>query len=114
MKNNKLQILYTIKGIQPYHAAERHVAILLSPVDRIEEEAIKNNPNMNVGMIGPDHEGIPPEVKEQLASLFSAMAGGRNKHEDDRNIVLIESEIEFQKRNWRYGDAITATFEKIE
>jgi len=115
-KEDKMQILYTIKGIQPYDSLKNYVAILLSPVDKIHDYMKEENPKpkINMGVIGPEGP-IPPEVQEQMQEFVQNMMGMKKRdHNKDRNIVLIEPEIVFQKRGWRYGDTITATFEKLD
>jgi hypothetical protein len=113
MTDKKMSILYTIKGIQPYSPINGFVAILLSPVDKIPDSKVKK-PNINMGIVGQEGP-IPNDVMEQMQEIFQQMTGmGKRDNNKDREIILIESEMVFQKRGWRYGDTITATFEKIE
>jgi len=112
--NEKMTILYTIKGIQPYQFKKEHVAILLSPVDPLEapvEKTIRSNPKI-IGM-GPDGP-MPPEAAEQIQNMMESMFGMKKKREGDRDIVIIESDHVFRERGWKYGDTIQATFEKTE
>jgi len=115
-ENNKMTILYTIKGIQPYTPIKGFVAILLIPVDQIglDQKPKQNTPN--VGMIGMGPDGnMPPEAMAQLQDVFANMMGAKKRsHEDDRHIVLIESEHSFKERDWKYGDLIDGTFQKTE
>ena len=114
MTDKKMQILYTIKGIQPYDPIEGYVAILLSPVDNIQHQGMKTKPRINMGMVGPGGP-VPQEVLDQLQDMVQSMTGSKRRSpEKDREIILIESEILFQKRGWRYGDTITATFDKLD
>jgi len=116
VKEEKMQILYTIKGIRPYDRINGFVAVLLSPVDNLQENGIdKDKERVKVSAVGPCGEMVPQEVLEQIQGLFQQMTGtGKKGKNSDRNIVLIESEIMFQKRGWHYGDTVTATFEKIQ
>lgn len=67
-----------------------------------------------MGVIGPDGP-VPQEIIDQMQDMFQQMTGMKKRDNNkDRDIVLIESEMVFQKRGWRYGDTITATFEKLE
>jgi hypothetical protein len=118
MTDKKMSILYTIKGIRPYGPLDGFVAILLSPVDKIQNPKTRSRTrkdgNMQLGMCGPDGP-IPEEVMEQMQEIFGEMVGMRKPdHNKDRDIVLIESEMVFQKRGWHYGNTITATFEKLD
>ena len=115
MTDGKLAILYTIKGIQPYDRIKGYVIILLVPVDKLNVMELKKKNNMNVvGMMGPGGP-IPQEVLQQLEDMFGNMPGMKSRGiEDDRRIVLIEEEMTFQKRGWKYNDTIIATFEKAE
>ena len=111
--DRKMSILYTIKGIQPYGPMEGYVAILLVPVDKIDAPLKKiKKPKINMIGMGPGGD-VPPEVMEQMQDMFGQMMGMKKKDiNDDRNIVIIEEETIFQQRGWKYGDTISADFEK--
>jgi hypothetical protein len=113
-EENKVSILYTIKGIQPYERLKEHVAILLVPVDKIDtrQDQVKSKPkNIILGGTGIGMGEVPPE----LMQFFEQMTGQRRGDPDrDRQIVLIEDEMTFQKMGWRYGDTINGIFEKVD
>jgi hypothetical protein len=114
MKEEKIQILYTIKGIKPYEEMKGYVMISLTPVDKLPQLYLGEKPKVHVSAVGPSGEGIPQEIAEQMQEIFQQLTGSRTKINNKRDITLIESEISFQKRGWNYGDIITGTFEKRE
>ena len=113
-EENKVSILYTIKGIQPYERLKEHVAILLVPVDKIDtrpEQMKPKSKSIQIGSMGIGMGEVPPE----LMQFFEQMTGQRRGDPDrDRQIVLIEDEMTFQKMGWRYGDTINGIFEKVD
>ena len=113
-EENRMSILYTIKGIQPYERFKDHVAILLVPVDKIDiqqDPIKKKQTNIQIGQMGIGLAEMPPE----MIQFFEQMTGQRRGDpERDRQLVLIESEMLFQKRGWRYGDTINGIFEKVD
>jgi hypothetical protein len=114
MTDKKMQILYTIKGIQPYDVLKEHVAILLVPIDKIGVALEQKTRSIQIGKFGAGMGDAPP-MPPELINMLEKMAGIRKGDaERDRQIVLIEEEALFQKRGWRYGDTITATFDKLD
>lgn len=114
MEESKLMILYTLKGIQPYESAKGYVALLLSPLDKITSTT-QRRPSGNIGVVGMGKHGpIPDEDMKQIQEMIEGFTGRRKNHDEDRDIILIEPEAEYQKRKWNYGDLIEATFVKVE
>jgi hypothetical protein len=113
-EDSKLTILYTLKGIQPYDPAKGYVALLLSPLDKITQTQQRRYPG-NVGVVGMGKSGpIPPEDMRQIQEMIEGFTGRKKNHDEDRDIILIEPEAEYQKRKWNYGDLIEATFVKVD
>ena len=46
--------------------------------------------------------------------MMDHFTGRNKKNDEDRDIILIEPEAEYQKRKWNYGDLIEATFTKLD
>jgi hypothetical protein len=114
MKQEQLNIKYSIKGIQPYDQITGWVEILLVPMDPLNVPKTRKMPK-NIMISGPAGP-IPEEAMEQMQGFLEhIMPGmGARSTERDREIVLIEEERLFQDRGWKYGDQISVTFEKLE
>ena len=119
MVENKITIPYQIKGIKPSEKKEGYVEVLMEPVDRLEynhEENLNNIPIKITG-IGPDGSPFPPGIQEQLTQMLKnampPMFKGK-KYYDPRKLIHVESEIDFLSRNWKYGDIINVTLEKVK
>ena len=119
MVENKIKFLYQIKGIKPSDRKEGYVEVLMEPVDKIEynQEESSDNIPIKVTGIGPDGSPFPPGFQKQLTQMLeSAMPPtfkGRKSY-DPRRLIHLESEIDFLTRNWKYGDIINVTLEKVK
>ena len=62
-------------------------------------------------------QGFPPGFQEQLNQMLKSaippMFKGK-KSFDPRRLIHVESEIDFLSRNWKYGDIINVTLEKVK
>jgi len=118
MKKEKLSIKYTIKGIQPYDhdRIKGWVSILLVPMDPLSLPAAPKK-RMMTGFT-PDGSPIPKEAIEEMQAVITNILPfpimQQRTPENDREIVIIEEESEFNSRGWKYGDQINVTFEKLE
>jgi hypothetical protein len=107
--SSKLNIIYVIKGIQPYDQIKGYVGILLVPMDALYLPKEKKS---NIIVSGP--MGMPPEAMAEMQEVFGKMLGMKQRSpEADREIVIIEPDETFQNRGWHYGDQISVTFEKL-
>ena len=112
--NEKISLLYKIKGIQPYRQKDGYVMVMLTPVDTLE----LNHRSSNIQVIGPAGGDIPKEALDQMGQQMEQMMaqvipGFREQRDKDpRDIIHLELETDFQKRGWKYGDNITVTLEK--
>jgi hypothetical protein len=98
---------------------EDHVEVVMVPVEKIEynQEKPSNNVPISITGIGPSGSPFPPELQNQLSQMLKGALPTMfqdRKGEDPRNIVHIESEIDFLARNWKYGDIINVTLEKVK
>jgi hypothetical protein len=113
-KESKLSIVYQIKGIGPYDRFKGWVSILLVPLDPLDMPKEKKRNIVVSPMGGPMGGPIPEEIQEVFGQIFGGGFNMRQRQEEDREIFLIEKDDDFQKRNWKYGDQICVTFEKME
>jgi len=111
MKQEPLNIKYSIKGIQPYDRMSGWVCVLLIPMDPLNTPKLKKKNLQIVGPMGP----IPEEAMEEMQQFFSKLIGQRSgTAEEDREIVLILENETFRRLGWKYDDQIGVTFEKLE
>ena len=116
MKDNKITILYQIKGIRPSLRKNGYVEVIMSPIDKWNLEKEEDNLPVKITGIGPDGGMLPPELMKQMNKLMKDALPPhlRQRHEKDpRTLLHVESEIEFMARGWKYGDTISITLEKI-
>ena len=120
MIENKITIPYQIKGIKPSERKEGYVEVLMEPVDKIDygkEEEMPDNIPIQVTGIGPDGSPFPPGFQNQLTQIMKSaippMYKGKKGY-DPRRLIHVESEIDFLARNWKYGDVIDVTLEKVK
>jgi len=120
MVENKITIPYQIKGIKPSERKEGYVEVLMEPVDKIDygkEEDMSDNIPIQVTGIGPDGLAFPPGFQNQLTQMMKSvtppMFKGKKGY-DLRRLIHVESEIDFLARNWKYGDVIDVTLEKVK
>ncbi len=119
MVENKITIPYQIKGIKPSERKEGYVEVLMEPVDKIDyskEEEMSDNIPIKVTGIGPNGSPFPLDFQNQLTQMMkSAMPPMfKGKKFDPRRLIHVESEIDFLARNWKYGDIIDVTLEKVK
>ncbi|RLF04287.1 MAG: hypothetical protein DRJ64_07130 [Thermoprotei archaeon] len=119
MVENKVTIPYQIRGIKPSEYKKGYVEVTLEPVDAIDFNQDDENfhPPIRITGIGPDGSPFPPEFQNQLTQILkSAMPPffRGEKRGDPRRIIHLESEIDFIARNWKYGDIINVTLEKVK
>jgi hypothetical protein len=119
MVENKITIPYQIKGIKPSDRKEGYVEVLMEPVDKLEfkqEEELENIP-IKVTGIGPEGSPFPPGFQDQLTQILKSAIPSmykRKKGYDPRRLIHVESEIDFLARDWKYGDIIDVTLERIK
>jgi len=117
---NKITIPYQIKGIKPSERKEGYVEVMMEPVDKRdysqEEKGLDNIP-IKVTGVGPDGSAFPPGFQNQLTQMLKGamppMFKGKKGY-DPRRLIHVESEIDFLARNWKYGDIIDVTLEKVK
>ena len=118
MAENKVTIPYQIRGIRPSEYKKGYVEVILEPVDSIHfnQDDNSDSPPIKVMGVGPNGTPFPPEFQQQLTQILkSAMPPlfrGERKS-DPRRLIHLESEIDFIARNWKYGDIINVTLEKV-
>ena len=118
MVENKIIIPYQIKGIKPSDQKKGYVEVVLEPVDTLayHHEHEEHTPIQITG-IGGDGSPFPPEFQQQISQVFKQAMPPFLKNKkpfDPRRLIHIESEIDFLSRDWRYGDIINVTLEKIK
>lgn len=119
MAENKITIPYQIKGIKPSDKIEGYVEVIMDPVDKLNYDTKEENTNipMKITGIGPDGNPFPPGFQQQLSHMLKdampPMFKNKNKY-DPRRLIHVESEIDFISRNWKYGDIINITLEKVK
>ena len=118
MRDEKIVIPYQIKGIKPSEHKSGYVEVLLEPVDKIEYHHQKSQqpPPIQITGVGPNGSGFPPEFQQQLSQMLQQAIPPffkDQKHYDPRRLIHVESEIDFLSRNWKYGDIINVTLEKV-
>lgn len=120
MVENKITIPYQIKGIKPSERKEGYVEVLMEPVDKLDynqEEKDLDNIPIKVTGVGPDGSAFPPGFQNQLTQMLKGamppMFKGKKSY-DPRRLIHVESEIDFLARNWKYGDIIDVTLEKVK
>jgi hypothetical protein len=113
-KESKFSIMYVVQGIGPYDRLKDWVQILLMPMDPLDVPKEQRRGNIMVRGIGPMGP-VPPEAMDEMQAMFSQLLPQlRQRPEEGREIVLIEKDVDFQKRGWKYRDQINVTFEKLE
>ena len=113
-EENKLNIIYEIKGIGPYDRVKDWVSVLLVPMDPLDIPTNKKKGNIMVQGFSPMGGAVPPEAIEEMQEVISKMFNiPKQDEEAERDIVIIEKDTDFQKRGWKYGDQISVTFEKL-
>jgi hypothetical protein len=119
MFENKITIPYQIKGIKPSERKEGYVEVLMEPLDKLEykQEEQTDNVPIKIAGIGSNGSSFPPEFQDQLTQLLKSaippMFKGKKDY-DPRRLIHVESEIDFLARNWKYGDIIDVTLEKVK
>jgi hypothetical protein len=116
---NKITIPYQIKGIRPSDKKEGYVEVLMEPVDKLEYDNQDKPDNIPIKVIGtgPNGTPFPPEFQQQLTQMLKNAVPPffhGKKNYDPRKLIHVESEIDFLTRNWKYGDIINVTLEKIK
>ena len=118
MVENKITIPYQIKGIKPSDKKEGYVEVLMEPVDKLEYKDDENERNIpiKISSFGTNGSQLPPGFQDQLNQVIkSAMPPMfKGKKFDPRRLIHVESEIDFIARNWKYGDIIDVTLEKVK
>ena len=119
MVENKITIPYQIKGIKPSDQKKGYVEVVLEPVDILtyHHEHDDDQPPIQITGIGSDGSPFPPEFQHQISQVLKQAMPPfmRNKKPyDPRRLIHIESEIDFLSRDWRYGDIINVTLEKVK
>ena len=119
MAENKITIPYQIKGIKPCDKKEGFVEVLMEPVDKLEfnKNEIPENVPIKITGVGMDGSYFPPGVQDQLSQVLKNAIPPmfkKKKDYDPRRLIHIESEIDFLARNWKYGDIIDITLEKVK
>ena len=119
MVENKITIPYQIKGIKPSDQKKGYVEVVMDPVDALSyhHEHENDQPPIQISGFGPDGSPFPAEFQQQLSQVLRQAMPPFLKHKkpyDPRRLIHIESEIDFLSRDWRYGDIINVTLEKIK
>ena len=119
MAENKITIPYQIKGIKPSDKIQGYVEVIMEPVDKLnfDNEDEKTNVPIKITGIGPDGSPFPPGFQQQLSNMLKDAVPPmfkNKKNYDPRRLIHVESEIDFLARNWKYGDIINVTLEKIK
>lgn len=114
-EDNKITILYQIKGIRPSVRKNGYVEVLMSPMDKWDLKKEEDNLPVKITGIGPDGGMLPPELMKQMNQLMKDALPHhmRQREKDPRTLLHVESEIEFMARGWKYGDTISITLEKV-
>lgn len=118
MRDEKIEIPYQIKGIKPSEQKNGYVEVLLEPVDKIEYQQQKTAqpPPIQISGVGTNGNAFPPELQQQLSQMLQQAIPPffkEQKNFDPRRLIHVESEIDFLSRNWKYGDIINVTLEKV-
>ena len=119
MVENKITIPYQIKGIKPSNKKEGYVEVLMEPVDKLEykQDDYSDNVPIKITGIGSNGSPFPPGIQDQLTEVLKnampPMFKGK-KSQDPRRLIHVESEIDFLARNWKYGDIIDITLNKVK
>jgi hypothetical protein len=119
MVEDKVTLPYQIKAIKPSEQKKGYVEVVMEPVDPLEYNHSDNvdQPPIQVRGVGPNGSPFPPEMQQQLSQMLKqsmpSMFKEKQKY-DPRRLVHVESEIDFLSRNWKYGDIINVTLEKVK
>ena len=119
MVENKITIPYQIKGIKPSDKKEGYVEVLMEPVDKLDykQDEYSDNVPIKISGIGSNGSPFPPGLQDQLTGVLRTamypMFKGK-KNQDPRRLIHVESEIDFLARNWKYGDIIDVTLNKVK
>ena len=119
MVENKITIPYQIKGIKPSDKKEGYVEVLMEPVDKLDykQDDYSDNVPIKISGIGSNGSPFPPGLQDQLTGVLRTamypMFKGK-KNQDPRRLIHVESEIDFLARNWKYGDIIDITLNKVK
>lgn len=117
MADNIIVISYKIIGMGRHDAGKGYVAIFLEPTEKLQIEPEKSEiPGVEVHGFGPGGSPIPKHIQHQMVAMIKeSMPGlGSRQRDDPRTIVLIESVVDFIPRNWKFGDIVNVSFEKVK
>ena len=112
-ETQEIKIKYRITGIEPFPGRKSHVAILLSPV---EELKFSTKPKPKVHMIGPSGMPIDGDQMHQVMSMMFSGPGSpfkKQEEQDPRDIIFVDSVLDFTQRGWKYLDVIEVAFNKV-
>jgi len=119
MVEDKVTLPYQIKAIKPSDQKKGYVEVVMEPVDPLDYHHSEdvNQPPIQVSGIGPNGSPFPPEVQQQLSQMLRQVMPPMFKEKekfDPRRLIHVESEIDFLSRDWKYGDIINVTLEKVK
>lgn len=118
MTDDKITILYQIKGIRPCIKQEGYVEVLMSPIDKLSfDEENNDDVAIKVTGVGPEGGLIPPEVLQNINKMMKSSLPPHLrslKDKDPRNFLHVETEIDFLSRGWKYGDTVAITLKKVD
>ncbi len=119
MVENRITIPYQIKGIKPSEQKKGYVEVVMEPVDTLTYHQEHDSDPSPIQISGFNANGnpFPPELQQQFSQILKQAMPPFFKNKkpyDPRCLIHIESEIDFLSRDWRYGDIINVTLEKIK
>lgn len=119
MVEDSVTLPYQIKAIKPSEQRKGYVEVVMEPVDSLEynQSDEMDHPPIQISGVGPNGSPFPPELQQQLSQMLKQVMPpvfkGSRKF-DPRRLIHVESEIDFLSRNWKYGDIINITLEKVK
>jgi hypothetical protein len=119
MVENKITIPYQIRGIKPSDQKKGYVEVVMDPVDMLlyHQDHDSDQTPIQISGFNADGNPFPPEFQHQISQVLKQAMPPFLKNKkpfDPRRLIHIESEIDFLSRDWRYGDIISVTLEKIK
>lgn len=113
----KVTTEYRICAINDSDIIDGYVEVFMDPVDKtVFDPAPEQGPGCPNVIMKSGGE-MPVEIQQMMQHIPKQMkqvAKQMNKHNDPRNILLIESRVDFDTCGWKYGDTLKVTFEKKE
>lgn len=113
--NDEIDIEYRICSVMDSDLVDGFVEVFMEPVDKtvFDSPAMPphNNPSVMVKSSSDSSSGLQ-QFMNQIPQSMKQMQKQMSKQDDPRTILLLENRVDFDTRNWKYGDTLVVSFKK--